>query len=171
MGEGGEEEGRKESDDNSATISPSVQYLLSLSLFSFSPCLFVCLSCVSWTVEFGFVDFLICSFKTKQYKMASFTPTPWGYLEPINSVYPRATLVKSSYTIGRHPGECDITLDSIELKQHEYFIHLSSKHFTLECLDNGRRVLFRDVSRNGCYIDGELVHHSTVTFKNSEHIM
>ncbi|CAF1375368.1 unnamed protein product [Adineta steineri] len=51
------------------------------------------------------------------------------------------------------PNECDIILDSKELRQHEYFIHLSSKHFIIECLDNGRSIFFRDVSRNGCYND------------------
>lgn len=97
--------------------------------------------------------------------------TPWGYLEPINSIYPRGILTKSSYTIGRHPIECDIVLDSSELRQHEYFIHLSSKHFLLECLDYGRTIVFHDISRNGCYIDGELVHHSKISFENNEHIM
>jgi pSer/pThr/pTyr-binding forkhead associated (FHA) protein len=104
--------------------------------------------------------------------MASYSSTPWGYLEPINPIYPRGILTKSSYTIGRHPHECDIILDSIELRQHEYFIHLSSKHFIIECVDNGRSIFFRDVSRNGCYIDGELVHHSKMLFQNNvEHIM
>ncbi|CAF4407458.1 unnamed protein product, partial [Adineta steineri] len=66
-------------------------------------------------------------------------------LKPINNIYPRGILTKSSYTIGRHSNECDIILDSKELRQHEYFIHLSSKHFIIECLDNGRSIFFRDV--------------------------
>ena len=103
--------------------------------------------------------------------MALFSSIPWAYLEPINSIYPRAILTKSSYIIGRHPTDCDVILDSIELRQHEYFIHLSSKHFLLECTDNGRSIFFGDVSRNGCYIDGELIHHSKILLQNSEHIM
>lgn len=103
--------------------------------------------------------------------MASFPSIPWGYLEPINNIYPRGVLTKPLYTIGRHPNECDIILDSKELRQHEYFIHLSSKHFLLECTDHGRSVYFRDVSRNGCYVDGELVHHSKLLLQHSEHIM
>lgn len=106
--------------------------------------------------------------------MASYSSIPWGYLEPINNVYPRGILTKSSYTIGRHPTECDIVLDSNELRQHEYFIHLSSKHFIIECINNNsynRSIVFRDVSRNGCYVDGELVHHSKISLQNKEHIM
>ncbi|CAF3737389.1 unnamed protein product [Rotaria sp. Silwood1] len=103
--------------------------------------------------------------------MASLSCTPWGYLEPINNIYPRAILTKSSYIIGRHPNECDIVLESKELRQHEYFIHLSSKHFIIESIDNGRTIFFRDVSRNGCYIDGELIHHTKVLLQNSEHII
>ncbi|CAF0791548.1 unnamed protein product [Adineta steineri] len=96
---------------------------------------------------------------------------PWGYLEPINNIYPRKILTKSTYTIGRHLHECDIVLDSPELRQHEYFIHLSSKHFIIECINNGRSIIFHDISRNGCYIDGELVHQSKISFQNSEHII
>ncbi|CAF4269530.1 unnamed protein product, partial [Adineta steineri] len=96
---------------------------------------------------------------------------PWGYLEPINNIYPRKILTKSSYTIGRHLHECDIVLDSPELRQHEYFIHLSSKHFIIECINNGRSIIFHDISRNGCYIDGELVHQSKISFQNPEHII
>ncbi|CAF3986210.1 unnamed protein product, partial [Adineta steineri] len=36
---------------------------------------------------------------------------------------------------------------------------------------NGRSIFFRDVSRNGCYIDGELIHHSKILLQNSEHII
>ena len=96
---------------------------------------------------------------------------PWGYLEPIDNIYPRGILIKSSYTIGRHPTECDLVLDSSELRQHEYFIHLSSKHFLIESFDHGQTIIFEDVSRNGCYIDGELVHHSKISLPNNEHIM
>jgi len=103
--------------------------------------------------------------------MTSYSSIPWGYLEPIKNIYPRGILTKSSYIIGRHPTECDIVLDSIELRQHEYFIHLSSKHFIIECTDNGRSIYFHDVSRNGCFIDGELVHQSKISFENNEHIM
>ncbi len=103
--------------------------------------------------------------------MSSYSSIPWGYLEPINNIYPRGILTKSSYIIGRHPNECDIVLDSNELRQHEYFIHLSSKHFLIECTNNGRSIIFQDVSRNGCYIDGELVHHTKISFQNTEHIM
>lgn len=103
--------------------------------------------------------------------MASLSSIPWAYLEPINNIYPRAILSKSSYIIGRHPNECDVILDSKELRQHEYFIHLSSKHFIIESPDQGRTIYLRDVSRNGCYIDGELIHHSKILLGNSEHIM
>ncbi|UJR33623.1 hypothetical protein I4U23_021058 [Adineta vaga] len=96
---------------------------------------------------------------------------PWGYLEPINTLYPRQILTKSSYTIGRHPYDCDIVFDSIELRQHEYFIHLSSKHFMIECINNGRTIIFHDISRNGCYIDGELIHQSKISLENHEHII
>lgn len=95
----------------------------------------------------------------------------WAYLEPINPIYPRGILSKTLYTIGRHPTECDIILDSKELRQHEYFIHLSSKHFQIESNDQGRTIFFRDVSRNGCYVDGELVHHSKILLQNAEHVM
>lgn len=103
--------------------------------------------------------------------MASFSSIPWAYLEPINSIYPRGILTKSSYTIGRHPTECDLILDSKELRQNEYFIHISSKHFVVESPDHGRTIFFRDVSRNGCYVDGELIHHTKVSLQNSEHQM
>jgi pSer/pThr/pTyr-binding forkhead associated (FHA) protein len=103
--------------------------------------------------------------------MSSYSSIPWGYLEPINNIYPRGILTKSSYIIGRHPNECDIILDSNELRQHEYFIHLSSKHFLIECIDHGRSIIFQDISRNGCYIDGELIHHSKISLQNNEHIM
>jgi hypothetical protein len=103
--------------------------------------------------------------------MASLSPTPWAYLEPIHPSYPRAIFTKTSYTIGRHPNDCDIVLDSKELRQHECFIHLSSKHFVIESFDNGRSVVFRDVSRNGCYIDGELIHQGKLVLVNSEHVM
>ncbi|CAF3341089.1 unnamed protein product [Rotaria sp. Silwood1] len=103
--------------------------------------------------------------------MASHSSIPWGYLEPINNIYPREILTKSSYIIGRHPTECDIVLDSNELRQHEYFIHISSKHFIIEYTNNDRSIVFRDVSRNGCYIDGELVHNSKISFQNNEHII
>jgi hypothetical protein len=103
--------------------------------------------------------------------MASFSSIPWGYLEPIDNFYPRGILTKCSYIVGRHPNECDIILDSKELRQHEYFIHLSSKHFIIESFDHGKSIIFRDVSRNGCYIDGELIHHSKIFLQNSEHIM
>ena len=103
--------------------------------------------------------------------MSSYSSAPWGYLEPINNIYPRGILTKPSYIIGRHPNECDIVLDSSELRQDEYFIHLSSKHFLIELTDHGRSIHFQDVSRNGCYIDGELVHQTKISFQNNEHIM
>ena len=103
--------------------------------------------------------------------MASFSSLPWAYLEPINPIYPRAIFTKSTYVIGRHPTDCDIILDSKELRQHEYFIHLSSKHFVIESTDNGRSIYFRDVSRNGCYVDGDLIHHSNLLLTNCEHVM
>ena len=99
------------------------------------------------------------------------TSTPWGYLDPINNIYPRAILTKSSYIIGRHPNECDIILDSKDLRQHEYFIHLSSKHFIIECTNEQKSIFFHDISRNGCYVDGKLIHHSTIPLNNDEHIM
>ena len=103
--------------------------------------------------------------------MSSFSSIPWGYLEPINHIYPRGILTKSSYIIGRHPNECDIILDSDELRQNEYFIHISSKHFLIECTDHGRSIIFHDISRNGCYIDGELVHQLKISLQNNEHTM
>lgn len=103
--------------------------------------------------------------------MSSSSSIPWGYLEPIDPIYPRGILTKSSYVVGRHPNECDIVLDSNELRANEYFIHLSSKHFLIESTDYGRSISFQDISRNGCYIDGELVHQTRISFQNSEHHM
>jgi len=109
----------------------------------------------------------------------------WGYLEPLLTIYPKVLLSKQSYVFGRNPAECDISLDSQELKQHEYFIHLSSKHFIIECINgsgnvenhnnnnskSSRRILFHDVRRNGCYIDGQLIHRTKLVLKNNEHII
>ena len=96
---------------------------------------------------------------------------PWGYLEPIHDLYPKGILTKASYIVGRHPTECDIVLDSTELRRHEYFIHLSSKHFLIKCVDQGRSIVFEDISRNGCYVDGELVHGMKISLANNEHLM
>ncbi|CAF0750034.1 unnamed protein product [Adineta ricciae] len=103
--------------------------------------------------------------------MISSSAIPWGYLEPINPIYPRQILTKPSYIIGRHPCDCDITLDSIEFRQHEYFIHLSSKHCIIQCTNNGQTVIFHDTSRNGCYIDGELVHQTKISLEKHEHVI
>ncbi|CAF1411344.1 unnamed protein product [Didymodactylos carnosus] len=97
----------------------------------------------------------------------------WGYLEPLLPIYPKILLSKPSYIFGRNPAECDVSLNSVELKQHEYFVHLSSKHFILESIENGsnRRITFHDISRNGCFVDGQHVHKRKILLRNNEHVV
>ena len=103
--------------------------------------------------------------------MVSYSAIPWGYLEPINNIYLREVLTKSSYIVGRHPNERDLVLDSHELRQHEYYIHLSSKHFIIEYRNYHRTIFFKDISRNGCHINGEIVHQFEILLLNNEYIM